>query len=95
MVGLLGAGSRQDEADSAAAAARIGSVRCLVERIVTGYKAVEVVQESWHLMATNDFFAVCAVLAPEFVLEWPQSQERIRGAERFALMNQEYPAYGS
>src|SRR5690606_8146244 len=34
------------------------------------------------------------VLAPEFVLEWPQSGERIRGPERFALMNVEYPAEG-
>ena len=45
-------------------------------------------------MATNDFHSVAAVLAPEFVLEWPQSRERIRGAERFARMNQEYPAHG-
>lgn len=57
-------------------------------------EAVEVAREFWRLMATNDFHAVCAVLAPEFVLEWPQSKERIRGAERFARMNHEYPAHG-
>ncbi len=45
-------------------------------------------------MGTNDFAAVGAVLAPEFVLEWPLSRERIRGAERFARMNAEYPAHG-
>jgi ketosteroid isomerase-like protein len=45
-------------------------------------------------MATNDFHSVGAVLAPNFVLEWPQSKERIRGAERFARMNQEFPAHG-
>jgi ketosteroid isomerase-like protein len=56
--------------------------------------AVEVVREFWRLMATNDFHSVAAVLAPEFVLEWPQSKERIRGAERFARMNQEFPAHG-
>jgi hypothetical protein len=56
--------------------------------------ALEVVQEFWRLMATNDFHAVGAVLAPGFVLEWPQSRERIRGAERFAQMNTEYPALG-
>ena len=56
--------------------------------------AVEVVREFWRLMATNDFDAVGAVLAPEFVLEWPQSRERIRGAERFARMNAAYPAHG-
>lgn len=54
----------------------------------------EVVREFWRLMATNDFHSVAAVLAPEFVLEWPQSKERIRGAERFARMNHEYPAHG-
>jgi hypothetical protein len=45
-------------------------------------------------MASNDFQAVGAVLASDFVLEWPQSKERIRGAERFAQMNREYPAHG-
>lgn len=56
--------------------------------------AVDIVQEFWRLMATNDFQAVGAVLAPEFILEWPLSGERIRGAERFARMNAEYPAHG-
>jgi len=56
--------------------------------------AVEVVREFWRLMATNDFHSVAGVLASEFVLEWPQSKERIRGAERFARMNEEYPAHG-
>jgi ketosteroid isomerase-like protein len=54
----------------------------------------EVTREFWRLMATNDFHSVAAVLAPDFVLEWPQSNERIRGAERFARMNQEFPANG-
>lgn len=52
------------------------------------------VREFWRLMATNDFDSVAAVLARDFVLEWPQSRERIRGAERFARMNREYPAHG-
>ena len=56
--------------------------------------AAELVREFWRLMASNDFHAVGAVLAPDFVLEWPQSNERIRGAERFALVNTEYPAHG-
>lgn len=54
----------------------------------------DVVREFWRLMASNDFHSVAAVLAPAFVLEWPQSRERIRGAERFARMNREYVAYG-
>ena len=57
-------------------------------------KTVEVVREFWRLMATNDFDSVAAVLAPDFVLEWPQTKERIRGANRFARMNHEYPAEG-
>ena len=56
--------------------------------------AVEVVREFWRLMATNDFHSVGAVLASDFVLDWPQSNERIRGAARFAQMNQDYPAGG-
>lgn len=54
----------------------------------------EVVLEFWRLMATNDFASVCAVLAPDFICEWPQSNERIRGGERFARLNTEYPARG-
>jgi GNAT superfamily N-acetyltransferase len=53
-----------------------------------------IVHEFWRLMGINDFAAVGAVLAPDFVLEWPQSQERIRGAANFAQMNAEYPAKG-
>jgi ketosteroid isomerase-like protein len=56
--------------------------------------AADVVRRYWKLMAGNDFAAVGAVLADDFVLEWPQSNERIRGRERFARMNAEYPANG-
>lgn len=56
--------------------------------------AVDVVHAFWRLMGTNDFHAVAAVLADDFVLEWPQSNERIRGARNFALLNSEYPAHG-
>lgn len=56
--------------------------------------AVETAQAFWRLMASNDFHTVGQVLAPDFVLEWPQSRERIRGAARFAQMNSEYPAHG-
>ncbi|GGP24317.1 polyketide cyclase [Silvimonas amylolytica] len=52
------------------------------------------VREFWRLMQTNDFEAVGAVLADEFVAEWPQSNERIRGRANFAGLNREYPAHG-
>ena len=55
--------------------------------------ATAVAREFWRLMASNDFDSVAAVLAPDFVLEWPQSRERIRGAERFARMNREDVAH--
>jgi ketosteroid isomerase-like protein len=45
-------------------------------------------------MATNDFHSVKAVLAEDFVVEWPQSKERIRGGDNFARMNAEYPSTG-
>jgi ketosteroid isomerase-like protein len=60
----------------------------------TPSSAVEVVREFWQLMATNDFASVGAVLADSYVLDWPQSNERIRGRVRFAAMNKEYPANG-
>lgn len=53
-----------------------------------------VVREFWRLMATNRFESVQHVLAADFVMEWPQSKERIRGAENFARMNTEYPSQG-
>lgn len=58
------------------------------------HSATDTVREFWRLMATNDFHAVKAVLSEDFILEWPQSGERIRGAENFARMNTEYPAHG-
>jgi hypothetical protein len=62
--------------------------------LVSESKAIELVREYWRLMATNDFSSVAAVLSSDFVLDWPQSKERICGPERFARMNQEYPAHG-
>jgi hypothetical protein len=54
-----------------------------------------VVEEFWRLMASNDFQSVKAVLSHDFVLEWPQTSERIRGADNFALMNAAYPSNGT
>jgi ketosteroid isomerase-like protein len=54
----------------------------------------DIVHLYWHLMESNDFESVRTVLAESFVLEWPQSGERIRGGANFARMNREYPAKG-
>src|ERR1051325_3365015 len=56
--------------------------------------SVAVVRRYFDLMRSNDFNAVAAVLAAEFVLEWPLSNERIRGAAAYAAMNAAYPAHG-
>jgi len=54
--------------------------------------AVVLAAAFWRLMGTNDFAAVAAVLAEDFILDWPQSGERIRGAGNFAQVNANYPA---
>jgi|SRR5215471_4224704 len=53
--------------------------------------AVDLVKKFWELMATNDFRSVGSLLADGFVLDWPQSGERIRGRDNYAAMNEEYP----
>jgi ketosteroid isomerase-like protein len=56
--------------------------------------ATEIVRKFWEAMQTNDFRAASQYLGDEFVLEWPQSGERIRGQENFAQVNEDYPAGG-
>src|SRR5262245_43078039 len=55
---------------------------------------IDVVRRFWSLMESNNFMSVGEVLSDDFVLEWPQSGERIRGRENFGRMNHEYPAHG-
>jgi ketosteroid isomerase-like protein len=55
---------------------------------------IDTVRRFWERMASNDFDSVGAVLADDFVLDWPQSGERLRGRSNFARMNAEYPAHG-
>jgi hypothetical protein len=45
-------------------------------------------------MATNDFYAVAQLLHDDYVLDWVQSGERIRGRDNFAAINSYYPADG-
>jgi len=56
--------------------------------------AVATVQEHWRRMQTNDFSYAAELLAKDFVLEWPLSNERIRGKDNFIAVNEEYPANG-
>lgn len=64
----------------------------LMRSVAEGNK--ETVQAFWHAMQSNDFRAAGELLADEFVLEWPQSGERIRGRDNFALVNEHYPTVG-
>jgi ketosteroid isomerase-like protein len=54
----------------------------------------QIVERFWQLMNTNDWHAVAALLHDEYVLDWPQSGERIRGRDNFVAINAAYPAAG-
>ncbi len=56
--------------------------------------AIEIVEEFYRRMNTNDFRLASQMLSDDYILEWPQSKERICGRENFAAVNEEYPAYG-
>jgi len=53
-----------------------------------------IVAQFWQAMEGNDFYAAAELLHEDFVLEWPQSGERIHGRENFAKINTMYPAGG-
>jgi ketosteroid isomerase-like protein len=56
--------------------------------------AVDVVKDFWEAMETNDFRAAGKLLSDDYIAEWPQSNERIRGRDNFAAINEAYPAHG-
>ena len=53
-----------------------------------------VVEQFWEAMQSNDFRAAGDFLHEEYVLDWPQSGERVRGRENFVAINEKYPAHG-
>ena len=54
----------------------------------------KLLEHFWDLMRTNDFYTAAELFHDEFMLEWPQSGERIRGRENFAVLNSAFPAEG-
>src|SRR5215208_2791235 len=54
----------------------------------------QIVEAFWAAMQTNDFKAAGEFLHDDYVLEWPQSGERIRGPTNFVAINENYPAHG-
>lgn len=53
-----------------------------------------VVARFWQVMNTGDFEAASRLLAEDYLLEWPQSSERIVGRANFVAVNSRYPAQG-
>jgi hypothetical protein len=54
----------------------------------------QIVEGFWAAMQTNDFKAAGEFLDDDYVLEWPQSGERIRGRANFVAVNENYRAHG-
>lgn len=54
----------------------------------------QVVERFWAAMQTNDFKSAGEYLHDDYILEWPQSGERIRGRANFVAVNENYPAHG-
>ena len=46
----------------------------------------------WQLMERRDWGGARALLAPDFVVDWPQSNERFRSPDAFMAMNEAHPA---
>lgn len=69
-------------------------------RFFSGGHAIEslenrhLVEQFWAAMQANDWQAAGTFLHDDYVLEWPQSNERIRGRSNFIAINQHYPAAG-
>ena len=59
-----------------------------------GETAREVVERFWRTMNENDWHAAGRLLHDDYVLDWPQSGERIRGRDNFVAVNAHYPAAG-
>ncbi|HET9910566.1 MAG TPA: nuclear transport factor 2 family protein [Anaerolineales bacterium] len=54
----------------------------------------QILERFWTAMQTNDFVAASELLHDDYLLEWPQSGERIRGRANFVAVNVNYPAHG-
>ena len=54
----------------------------------------QIVEGFWAAMQRNDFKDAGKFLHDDYILEWPQSGERIRGRANFVVINESYPAHG-
>jgi ketosteroid isomerase-like protein len=62
--------------------------------VAAGAECRRLVAQFWQLMNANDFHGAGQLLHDDYVLEFPQSSERIRGRDNFVAFNEEYPAAG-
>lgn len=53
-----------------------------------------IIEQFWTAIHNNDFHAAGELLHDDYILEWPQSGERIRGRANFIAVNENYPAQG-
>ncbi len=53
-----------------------------------------IVTQFWVAMQANDWAGAAAYFSDDYVLEWPQSGERIIGRANFVAVNTHYPAAG-
>ncbi len=51
----------------------------------------QLVIELWQRLGRFDFAGAGELLHDDYVCEWPQSKERIRGRENFVALNSNYP----
>ena len=52
------------------------------------------IESFWAIMQTNDFKRAGELLHDDYLLEWPQSGEQIRGRANFVAVNENYRAHG-
>jgi len=55
----------------------------------------ELVERYWQLLADNDLEGAATMQHDEFVEEWPQSGERIRGRDKWLAMATAHPTFPS
>jgi ketosteroid isomerase-like protein len=53
----------------------------------------QTIERLWQLMEKQDWDAAGALVHDDFVQEWPQSGERIRGRENSMAINRNYPGF--
>lgn len=51
----------------------------------------DVVRALWTAFDVRDFERAASLLHPDFICDWPQSNERIRGVTNFIAVNKFYP----